>query len=79
MSFPRGYSTRTVAINRDADSNNPGVRLGRFCIAKDIPVSDVSKFFNVSRQTVYFWFSGHHTPSRHMGGLIEEFLNRVKA
>ena len=47
-----GYSQQIVRANRDADSRNTGVKLGRFCIARGIPVTDVMDFFGVSKQCV---------------------------
>ncbi len=72
-----GYSQRVVRINRDADLSNLGVRLGRFCIQKEIPVTDVMEFFEVSKQTVYSWFAGTHTPSKRHADIINKFLGRV--
>ena len=43
-----GYSQRVVKTNRDADMNSLGVRLGRFCIQKELPVADVMELFDVS-------------------------------
>jgi len=72
-----GYSQRVVQTNRDADMNNLGVRLGRFCIQKELPVADVMEFFDVSKQTVYSWFAGTHTPSKRHATLINKFLGRI--
>ncbi len=35
-----------------------GVKLGKICVNKDIPVIDVAEYFGVSRVTVYAWFRG---------------------
>ena len=72
-----GYSQRVVQTNRDADMNNLGVRLGRFCIQKELPVTDVMEFFDVSKQTVYSWFAGTHIPSKRHAVLINKFLGRT--
>jgi pyrroloquinoline quinone (PQQ) biosynthesis protein C len=42
----------------DANQTLLGVKLGRICVERDIPVTDVSEFFGVSRVTVYAWFRG---------------------
>jgi hypothetical protein len=39
-----GYSQKVARLNKAADIKNLGVRLGRFCISNDIPVSDVMEF-----------------------------------
>jgi hypothetical protein len=49
--------------------------LGRYCISHDVPVTDVMVLFNVTRQTVYNWFSGTHIPSKDHQKHISTFLN----
>ena len=72
-----GYSQSVVRTNRDADGRSLGVKLGRYCINRDIPVTDVMEFFEVSKQTVYSWFSGTHIPSKRHATLINKFLDKV--
>jgi hypothetical protein len=72
-----GYSQRVVKINRDADMRNLGVRLGRYCIQRELPVKDVMEFFDVSKQTVYNWFAGTHLPGKRHAELINKFLGRI--
>jgi hypothetical protein len=54
----KGYSTLTVQEVKEANQNLLGVKLGRICVERNIPVTDVSDFFGVSRVTVYSWFRG---------------------
>jgi len=56
--MPTGYSLFTVEAIQNADERLLGVQLGKICVKNDIPVKDVSEFFNVSRVTVYNWFKG---------------------
>lgn len=58
-----GYSRHIVTANKKADDSLIGVALGRLCIAKNVPVTDVASRLTVSRQTVYNWFTGKHQPS----------------
>lgn len=58
-----GYSRKLVSANKQASATLKGVRLGRFCIKHDIPVSEVAKALGVSRMTVYNWFSGVTSPT----------------
>lgn len=58
----RGYSKRIIQANDDASSDNLGVLLGRYCISRDIPVSDITSYFGVSRMTLYKWFTGKSEP-----------------
>ena len=58
----RGYSKRIIQANDEASSDNLGVLLGRYCISRDIPVSDITSYFGVSRMTLYKWFTGKSEP-----------------
>lgn len=72
-----GYSQQTVAANKSADKRLLGVALGRACIAKNVPVSNVAKTFGVSRQTVYNWFEGKHGPKLELIRKVEAYLARL--
>jgi hypothetical protein len=67
-----------VQINRKADSKNVGVQLGRFCISREIPVTDVMEFFGVTKQTVYNWFAGKYEPGNLFTAAITEYLKRAR-
>ena len=54
----KGYSTLTVREIQEANPTLLGVKLGRICVKKDIPVIDIADYFGVSRVTVYSWFRG---------------------
>lgn len=58
----RGYSYDLVKAIQRADANAPGVRLGLVCVEKNIPVTEVAETIGVSRQTVYWWFTGVFYP-----------------
>ena len=70
----RGYSYRLVKANKAADSKHIGVKLGRYCIAADIPVAQIAEEFNVSRMTVYNWFMGIVNPHKTTATKIEKLL-----
>jgi hypothetical protein len=38
--------------------NKLGVQLGAACVDAEIPVQVVARWLNVSRQAVYYWFTG---------------------
>jgi DNA-binding phage protein len=57
------YSVDLIERNKEADGKLLGVRLGRACIKKKIPITQVAKELKVSRQTVYNWFSGVFEPT----------------
>lgn len=73
----RGYSLRIVRANEQADPSNIGVLLGRLCIKKEIPVSQVAEFLNVSRMSVYNWFCGRGFPRKKMQLKIKEILEKL--
>ena len=72
-----GYSAKLVALNRQADKENLGVRLGRACIKEDISVSMVASALGVSRQTLYNWFMGKSSPHPMMVDLVTRYLARI--
>ena len=72
-----GYSAKLVALNRQADKSNLGVRLGRACIKGDIPVAKVSTALGVSRQTLYNWFVGKSSPQPMMVDMVARYLERI--
>lgn len=69
-----GYTFRLVNANKEADGRHPGVRLGRYCIAKDIPVRIVAEYFGVSRMTIYKWFIGEWHPRKPHAVRIKEVI-----
>jgi transposase len=73
-----GYSQSLVEANKNADATSLGVALGRLCIERGIPVTEVAGVFKVSRATVYNWFWGQVTPNRSHNELIERFIARHK-
>jgi hypothetical protein len=72
----QGYSSVFIKDVSEADRTKIGVQLGLACIKRDIPVTDVSEFFSVSRMTVYSWFRGKtNAPMKHrekMQKLVEK-------
>jgi transcriptional regulator with XRE-family HTH domain len=69
-----GYSIRVAEAIKAADGNLLGVQLGRACLARDIPVSDVARRLKVTRQTVYHWFLGESDPRGDTRDAIQTYL-----
>ena len=69
-----GYTYRIRTLNRSADKKNIGVRLGRHCIDKNISVSELMSLLGVSKQTIYNWFMGIHTPGPRQTTKIKELF-----
>lgn len=72
-----GYSVHLVNLNKQADKKSLGAKLGRVCIAENIPVSVVAAELNISRQTVYNWFAGLVEPSKDRTKRIQAFIKKV--
>jgi transcriptional regulator with XRE-family HTH domain len=73
-----GYSIRLIDLNKKADKQSLGVRLGKLCIKNNIPVAEVATSFGVSRQTIYNWFIGATFPQPAFEESINEFINTLK-
>jgi len=73
-----GYSQRLVDANKEADAKSLGVTLGRLCIKHGVPVSEVARYLNVSRMTVYNWFWGITTPAASMNNSLFSYIEKLK-
>jgi len=73
-----GYSQRLVDANKGADAKSLGVTLGRLCIKHGVPVSEVARYLNVSRMTVYNWFWGVTTPTASMNNSLFSYIEKLK-
>jgi hypothetical protein len=71
----RGYSSRIVGANSLASTDSLGVLLGRYCIANDIPASEVSDAMSVSKMTVYKWFTGKTIPRKSQEERIRDMIS----
>ena len=62
------YQQKTIDAIAKADQTRPGVFLAAMCIEAQIPVQVVAKWLGITRQGVYYWFTGanevaeHHLP-----------------
>lgn len=69
-----GYSSRIVSLNKAADKRRLGVAFGRAAIELGISVTDIANTLEVSRQTVYNWFTGSYDPQAHHAEKIDKML-----
>jgi hypothetical protein len=76
--MPKGYSLLMADEIKSADTQLLGVQLGRVCLNKDIPVSDVASFFGVSRMTVYSWFRGKSIVSGKHAEKMKKLVDKLK-
>jgi transcriptional regulator with XRE-family HTH domain len=72
-----GYSLSIVQKNKEADGKRIGVKLGRVCIKKNIPVRTVAEIAGVSTVTVYGWFSGAYDPKPETLNKLMKRLDRA--
>lgn len=70
-----GYSLHIRSLNQNADGRSLGVVLGRYCIDRAIPVTQVASEFGVTRATVYNWFCGATVPQNKLHALIHEYMD----
>ena len=78
--MPRRGEAFTVftaqAIN-EANPNLLGVKLGRICVARQIPMKDVAQYLGVSYPTVYKWFTGKADVNRKYFDQIEKLVEKL--
>jgi hypothetical protein len=60
------YTVKIVQLNAEANQDLLGVQIGRFCISRGTPVSEVAAALDVSKTTVYKWFTGTSDVSKHL-------------
>jgi hypothetical protein len=77
--MPNGYSLLTVQEVREANQSLLGVQLGKICIERNIPVTDVADFFKVSRVTVYSWFRGKTVVSGKHSEKMQKLIAKLLA
>jgi hypothetical protein len=75
--MPKGYSLLTVQEVKEANQNLLGVKLGKICIERDIPVTDVADFFGVSRVTIYSWFRGQVVVSGKHSEKMQKLITKL--
>lgn len=76
----RGYARKLMARIQAADDTKLGVKLGKLCIQLAVPISDVAGFFNVSKPTVYTWFTGKNEPrTAELKEKLERVISKLEA
>lgn len=73
----KGYSVLTIQEIKEANPNLLGVKLGKICVGRDIPVTDVAEYFGVSRVTVYAWFRGKMVVSGKHVEKVQLLINKL--
>lgn len=73
----KGYSVLTAQEIKEANPNLLGVKLGKICVDRDIPVKDVAEYFGVSRVTIYGWFRGKMVVSGKHVDKVQTLINKL--
>lgn len=73
-----GYSLNVILLNEKAEQRLLGVKLGKKCIKRRIPVATIAVKLGVSRQTVYNWFVGAYEPKSFHEEAIKQLLKDLK-
>lgn len=73
----RGYSVFTAQIINDANPMLLGVKLGRICVAKDIPVTHVAEYLGINRAYVQNWFTGKTDVHSKYIDKVEMLINKL--
>ena len=71
------YSAKIIRLNADADATMLGVQLGRLCIYRKHPVSQVCADLDVSKAAVYRWFSGKHEVGKHLRSKVLTYYRQL--
>jgi hypothetical protein len=77
MNKNSGYHKKVYDQVTSSNSDSLGVQLGKLCVTKSIPVTDVASFFGVSRQAVYLWFKGKCRPHKNFHEKIERLVEKL--
>ena len=78
MTKSRGYAYNFVQDVFSANQQLIGVRLGVTCIENHVPVRDVAEVCGVSRQTVYWWFTGRFHPRPSQTEKIDALITKYR-
>ena len=73
-----GYTLAKATAIREADTRLIGVQLGLRCLDKNVSVTTVAAALNVTRQTIYAWFTGKWHPKGKRLEKIRLYLATLK-
>jgi len=79
VSDTRGFSYKTIQLNREADPRHLGVRLGRVCLERNISAIDCATSLGVSKYTIYKWWSGAWKPNTKHENSIEKYITKKQS
>jgi predicted DNA-binding transcriptional regulator AlpA len=75
-SISRGYSTLFIRKVGEADLGDLVSQYANACIDRGLPMSEVARRMDVTRATIYNWFTGKAVPRAHQQEKIRKALVR---
>lgn len=75
--MPRGYGEKLLRELEGSQSDSLGVKLGRVCVAANLPAAYIAKTFGVTPTTVHNWFRGEQGISEFNAKSIKVFIDLV--
>jgi DNA-binding phage protein len=72
----RGYTTLFIRKVEEADQGDLVIQFANACIDRELPISEVARRMEVTRATVYNWFTGKSSPRVHQQEKIRRTLVR---
>lgn len=75
-SHSRGYSTLFIRKVDEADQGDLVRQYAHACIDRNLPIMEVARRMEVTRATIYNWFTGKSSPRAHQQEKIRKTLAR---
>ncbi len=75
-SISRGYSTLFIRKVEEADQGDLVIQFANACIDRELPIAEIARRMEVTRATVYNWFTGKSSPRVHQQEKIRRTLAR---
>lgn len=75
---PRGYAANFARRVLRSTGTSLGVQLGKACVQYGVPIAWVANELQVSRQTVYRWFTGEAVPDGARSAELETLINQLR-
>jgi DNA-binding phage protein len=72
----RGYSTLFIRKVEEADQGNLVIQFANACIDRELPIAEIARRMEVTRATIYNWFTGKSSPRVHQQEKIRRTLVR---
>jgi len=72
----RGYSTLFIRKVGEADQGDLVIQFANACIDRELPIAEIALRMEVTRATIYNWFTGKSSPRAHQQEKIRKTLAR---